>query len=39
MFVSVVTCCMRMFLGRWNTSLHQLGYMIGKDVSVGYTVG
>ena len=28
-----------MFLGRWNTSLHQLGYMIGKDVSVGYTVG
>ena len=28
-----------MFWGRWNTSLHQLGYMIGKDVSVGYTVG
>ena len=28
-----------MFWGSWNTSLHQLGYMIGKDVSVGYTVG
>ena len=39
MFVSVVICCMRMFWGSWNTSLHQLGYMIDKDVSVGYTVG